>query len=318
MTEILITSAGRRVSLVQAFQHAADAAGAEVATADMNPEHSSACYISRKSVRLPHVLSDEYADALFDYCKVNSVRLVVPTLDTELAKLAELRDRLAAIDCAVVVSDRSLIDICRDKRRTADFFTRYGLNSPQLQTLPNLDYPVIVKPFDGSLSNGISILKSPDDLTKSIAQNPKNIYAQYLSHTEFSEYTCDVYFDRHSDLKCVVPRLRIETRGGEVSKGRTERNNIVPFLFDKLRRLEGARGCLTVQIMRHNNSQQLFLIEINPRFGGGYPLTAECGANYHSWLIDEYILGKQIRRHDDWTDGLTMLRYDAEVFVALG
>ena len=110
----------------------------------------------------------------------------------------------------------------------------------------------------------------------------------------------------------------MEVRGGEVAKGRTEHNNIVDELFEKLSLVEGARGCLTIQIMRHRKTQDLYLIEVNARFGGGYPLTAKSGAAYHSWLIDEYIFGYSASISRDWRDGLTMLRYDAEIFTSDG
>lgn len=316
MTEILILSAGRRVSLVRAFQAAANPHGLTVVTADMHPHMSSACHVAEKTVVLPHVTDLGYPDALLDYCRINTVCLIVPTIDTELAMLSALRPQLLSLGCIAVVSDEPLIATCRDKRKTAVFFQTMGLVSPQIYAPNALSYPTLVKPYDGSLSTGISVLRSEQDYTAAVKGNPKNIFCQYLDPSEHDEYTCDAYFNANGVICCVVPRLRIEVRGGEVSKGRTERNNIVPYLFEKLSLLEGARGCLTIQIMRHRETGELFLIEINPRFGGGYPLTAQSGASYHSWLIAEYILGHQISKSDDWADQLTMLRYDAEVFIS--
>lgn len=315
MTEILILSAGRRVSLVRSFQAAADELGIVVTTADMNPEMSSACRIAEKQCQLPHVDSDNYADALTSYCADNDVRLIVPTIDTELASLAMLRGELAEINCVAVVSDPNLIEVCRDKRKTAAFFRELGIRSPQLYPGDKIVFPTFVKPYDGSLSQGASLARNADAITADIVANPKNIYCQYLDPAEYAEYTCDVYYDGSGRIKCVVPRLRVEVRGGEVSKGKTERNNIVPFLMEKLGYLPGARGCLTIQFMRHRQTHELYLIEINPRFGGGYPLTAKSGAIYHSWLIDEYLSGKTVAQCDDWQNGLAMLRYDAEIFV---
>jgi carbamoyl-phosphate synthase large subunit len=67
--------------------------------------------------------------------------------------------------------------------------------------------------------------------------------------------------------------------------------------------------------MRHRESGDLHLIEVNARFGGGYPLTAQAGAAYHAWLIHEYVLGRAVNDYAAWQDGLIMLRYDAEIFV---
>jgi carbamoyl-phosphate synthase large subunit len=303
------------VSLLRAFQEAGAPYDLKVVAADMNPEMSSACQAAETSFKLPHISSTDYPQSLISYCKENGVSLVVPTLDTELAIISDISSELAAIGCEVAVSDRHFIDICRDKRKTASYFASLGLNSPEIFDVDSLCFPILVKPYDGSLSTGISILRSIDDVTQSILENPKNIYCQYLDHSEYSEYTCDAYFDRNGFIKCVVPRLRIEVRGGEISKGRTQKNDIMPFFMKNLRHLPGARGCLTIQIMQHNQTGALWLIEVNPRFGGGYPLTAKCGADYHKWLIQEYIVGENIDEYHDWKNDMLMLRYDAEIFI---
>lgn len=316
MSAILILSAGRRVSLVRAFQRAAAARGHRVIAADMSPTMSSACRIAAAAFKLPHVLASDYPQQLEQLCRDEGIGLVVPTLDTELAVLARLRSQFAERGVTIVVSDAQLIDICRDKRRTATHFAALGLPSPALMDRDDLQFPLLVKPFDGSLSKGLHLVESPDDLTPAIMANPRNMFCQYLNPADHDEFTCDCYFDSRSELRCVVPRQRIEVRGGEVSKGRTVNNDIVPLLRRTLGHLEGARGCLTVQMMRHRDSAASYLIEVNPRFGGGYPLTAAAGAAYHAWLIAEYLYHETVTDCDDWQDRLTMLRYDAEVFVS--
>ena len=315
MTNVLILSAGRRVSLVRSFQAVAHVREISVFAADMNPRMSSACQIADNQFRLPHVHDPAYPDALAALCEDQEVALVIPTLDTELAILAHLRASFLARGTTIVVSDGNLIGICRDKRKTASFFAQMGLNSPKVMDPSALSYPLIVKPYDGSLSAGVHVLRSADDLSDTMLTSQRNIFCQYLDPTDYAEYTCDAYFDHAGHIRCVVPRLRIEVRGGEVAKGKTERNNIVPFLRETLTVLRGARGCLTIQIMRHRQTGALYLIEINPRFGGGYPLTSQSGAFYHEWLIREYIDGKAISSFDDWQDGMLMLRYDGEVFL---
>lgn len=315
MTDILILSAGRRVSLARLFRQAAQQNGLSVATADMRPTMSSACQDGDEWVELPNVRSPSYSQVLEDYCRRSGVQLIVPTIDTELPLLAELKDHFANFGCAIAVADLGLVKHCADKRMTDALFEPMGLKMPDQMELAALSYPVIVKPYDGSLSAGISILRDPAELTQAHLDNPRNMFCQYLEPEEYQEFTCDAYFDRESRIMCVVPRLRIEVRGGEVSKGQTVRNEIVPFLFEHLAHLPGAVGCLTIQIMRHRTSGELFLIEVNARFGGGYPLTAQAGACFHQWLIDEYILGRKVSRFDEWQDRLLMLRYDAEIFV---
>ena len=56
------------------------------------------------------------------------------------------------------------------------------------------------------------------------------------------------------------------------------------------------------------------MIEINPRFGGGYPLTYFSGANFAKYLIKDY-LDEKLSYFEDWKENLVMLRFDAEVLV---
>lgn len=318
MANILILSAGRRVSLVRGFQSAVAAEqglSAKVLAADMYPDLSAACQISDGAIRLPHVFDDAYSGALMEICRSLDVRLVVPTIDTELPILADLRADFRMAGIELLVSSEKFVAECSDKRRTAQFFENHNLPTPALYSPESATFPVLVKPYDGSCSAGIVKISSPDQITDQIRSDPKNIYCQYIDHAEHSEYTVDLYYDRTSKLRCVVPRRRLEVRGGEVAKAVTERNEIVSSLFKSLNTLDGARGCLTLQLFRHNQTGEHWYIEINARFGGGYPLSRLAGADFQSWLIGEYLLGRPVETFDNWRENMLMLRYDAEVII---
>jgi len=109
------------VSLVRAFQEVARPRGIRVVTADLQPSLSSACSVSDKNIVLPHVLDEAYSSRLMEYCLLNNVKLIIPTIDTELSKLSLLRNDLLSQGCVAAVSDAGIINVCRDKRRTADF-----------------------------------------------------------------------------------------------------------------------------------------------------------------------------------------------------
>ena len=315
---ILILSAGRRVSLVHGFVEAArecSKVDIKVYTADMSPHLSAACQISDGQFTLPHVSNDGYEHALAELCQSESIGIVIPTIDTELHILAGLRDRFIKSGVTVLVCDSDFVNICDDKRKTAKFFCQKQLPTPDLYDPLELTFPVLVKPYDGSLSAGVYLLKSQQDLTANILDNPKNIYCKYIDHTKYEEFTVDMYYDKHSVLKCVVPRKRLEVRGGEVAKALADKNEIVQFLFDHLRRVEGARGCLTLQLFRNSKTLDHQYIEINARFGGGYPLSRLAGADFQKWILQEYLLNQSLEVMNEWREKTLMLRYDAEVIV---
>jgi len=141
---------------------------------------------------------------------------------------------------------------------------------------------------------------------------PHAICQQYVAGTE---YTCDVYVDRRLSVRCVVPRRRLEIRAGEVSKAQVVKDAaIIQECVRLVEALGAGPGVVTVQLIKTETGRHYF-IEINPRFGGGAPLSIRAGADFPKWALQERV-GKTPRiALDGYSDGLTMLRYDAEVWV---
>lgn len=315
--KILITSAGQRVSLVRSFQAELKKyfEDGKVFTTDLNPTLAPACHISDQAFIVPKVTDIKYIDFLLSLCIDHNIKLIIPTIDTELLVLSENIEKFKKYDIQLLVSDLNFVQQCRDKRKTNEFFENNGLQIPKQYNLNELEFPVFVKPYDGSLSKGIFIAYSLEDIKAEHYENPKLMFMEYISDKDYDEFTVDCYYDKFSNLKCVVPRKRIFVRAGEVNKGVTRKNNIVTEFTQKLKNIVGARGCLTIQVFLHKKEQKILGIEINPRFGGGYPLSYLSGANYSQWIIQEYLLNQQIDEFSTWQDNLLMLRYDAEILV---
>ncbi len=316
---VLILSAGRRVSLVRAFEKALSdlAVNGGVFGADLNPSMSAACNVLKASYYLPHVLSESYIEELKALCKDNSIKLVIPTIDTELIKLAEYKSEFLELGITIVVSDLSLVKPCRDKRLTHHLFNDIGIAVPITYEQESILFPCFSKPISGSLSQNIRILKSQQELDTWDVLQSEMMFMEIISSDDFDEYTIDIYYSQNGQLKCIVPRQRIEVRGGEISKGKT-RKDLVDLVIDPIAKIKGAFGCLTLQVFKSKTSKQIYGIEINPRFGGGFPLSNAAGGVYPEFLIREVILGETIEYFNDWEDGLVMLRYDAEVLVRNG
>ena len=316
MKNILLLSVGRRVELAQAFLaeiKSRDIAAKLLAT-EMNPEYSAACQVVNLAIKAPRVTDPTYIDFLLKTCAEERVGLVVPTIDTELLLLAQHRKQFESSGVHIVISDETLIQACRDKRLTADLFRQVGLDTPKIYERSAITFPCFAKPYDGSCSIGAMAIRSPGMLSDAIVKDATMMFME-LIEGDFDEYTVDAYFDRHGVLRCFVPRHRIETRAGEVSKCVTRRNHVYEYLKEKLPALQGARGCITLQLFSKAATGQFAALEINPRFGGGFPLTYSAGANYPGWLIDEYLFDREIPFLIDWQSNLMMLRYDAKVLV---
>jgi carbamoyl-phosphate synthase large subunit len=314
---ILITSAGQRVSLVRAFQTEVkrEFKNGKVYTIDMNPNLAPACIISDGYKEVKRVSDLNYIEDLIKICIDWQIKLIVPTIDTELLILSQNRDKFNNLGIKIVVSDEKFVAICRDKRMTNLFFTDKNIDIPKQYDKTNFQFPVFIKPYDGSLSKDIYLINKEDELTEFHLQNSKLMFMEYIDNSLYDEFTIDAYYDRSSVLKCVVPRKRILVRSGEISKGLTCNNFLVDYVIKKLNLIEGAIGCLTIQVFFNEKIQRVIGIEINPRFGGGYPLSYLAGANFPKWIIEEYLLERSVSFYDKWETNLLMLRYDDEVLV---
>ena len=319
MTTILLTSAGRRVELLHCFRADAGRLGLalRVLAADLRPELSAACQAADAAFAVPRCTEETYVPALLEICRREGVRLLVPTIDTELAVLAAHRETFARVGTLVAVSSPAVIAVARDKLRTAEVFAAAGVTVPRTAPLAALlaepgswRWPVILKPAGGSSSVGLQVAGTPEDARRLGAAR-----GDYLAQELWlgREFTVNLFFTADGTLACVVPHWRIETRGGEVSKGRTE---AVPALADAAVKiaaaLPGARGALCFQaILAEDGRAGVF--EINARFGGGYPLAHRAGGRFSQWLLEE-AGGLPSSAVPDWQPGVTMLRYDAAVF----
>ncbi len=314
---ILITSAGQRVSLVRCFQDTLKKYFPEgkVLTTDMNPKLAPATYVSDGCFEVPRCTSEDYVESLLTICLGNQIGLIIPTIDTELAILAANKDIFEKHGITISVSDYSFVMMCRDKRNTGAFFEKHGIRVPKAIDKNHPTFPLFAKPYDGSLSTNLHYIKSAEELTSDILEDPKLLFMEYIDKEVYKEYTIDMYYGRDHKVKCIVPRERIKIRAGEINKGITEKEPLTTFLFKKLEKIEGCIGCICIQVFINPQDGDVVGIEINPRFGGGYPQTYAAGGNFAEMLIKEYFLGEPVSYFDDWKDHLLMLRYDDAVYV---
>ncbi|MCD1258763.1 ATP-grasp domain-containing protein [Paenibacillus athensensis] len=316
---ILFTSVGRRVSLVRHVAQTLRELGVpgRIVTADLQTT-APAGFVGDIRELVPRVTDPGYIPRLLELCVRHDIKLLIPLIDTELQVLAEHREAFAAIGVTALISSPETVRLCNDKRLTAAFFERIGVGTPRLYEPeavladPQAVYPLLMKPADGSCSVGVTRIRNARELEffRDYIDNP--LLQEYV---QGQEYTIDVLVDWAGRARAAVPRLRMETRGGEVSKGMTVKHpGLIAAALRIAEALPGAVGCITVQGFLTADGGLKF-IEINPRFGGGFPLALGAGADFPKWLIS-WLLGREVS--DDlqgWRDGTVMLRYDDAIFV---
>jgi carbamoyl-phosphate synthase large subunit len=273
------------------------------------------------AVVVPRADDGGYIPAVLDAVGRFSVAALIPTIDTDLRVISQHRANFAALGCQALIAEPNVIAVCRDKVQTYRFLRDHQIDTPQTYTpdelarLSSKPYPLFLKPRTGSASQWVHKIEDDEELNYFLHRVADPIIQEFV---EGVEHTLDVYVGLTGEPRCVVPRARWQVRGGEVSKGVVVKDlrimeagrRVVAALGDSL------RGLVTLQCIVTPDGRIRF-IEINPRFGGGAPLSIAAGADFPAWLFQELRGQAPSIAFDGFRHGLCMLRYDWSVFRRL-
>jgi carbamoyl-phosphate synthase large subunit len=272
-------------------------------------------------VTLPGVESPEYVAALLKTVRTHQVGLLVPVTDLDLLPLAANRRQFEELGCTVMIGSEEIVTTCMDKARTNALVREAGLVAIHSCTLEEFRrdpfYPCFIKPIRGSAGIGSALIGTPGQLEAHVGTfGDRMLLQEYVPGQEF---TIDVYRSRDGRVRCAVPRQRLVVRSGEVEKGLTVKDKALIDAARKLSsHLEGLWGVFCCQCRRADRHSAPRFFEINPRFGGGAPLSIAAGADLPLYLLQE-VTGRPITaRVGSFQDRLLMLRYDQAVFVPAG
>jgi carbamoyl-phosphate synthase large subunit len=292
-------------------------AGAWVGAADSGSSAPTR-FLCDKFWQVPRCTDSTFENAMLAICEDNGIGLVIPTIDTELPVYARCRSRFEAAGITVCISSEATIGIASDKKRTHEWLlanrfptVRQASPAEALSDAAGWRWPLIAKPRDGSASVGVRRIANIEELRYVAGTTPSYIVQELARGREF---TVNLYVSQSGKCVCAIPHWRMEVRAGEVSKGITVKDRkLMDLCRGVAESLPGARGPLNVQCFLDEDGS-IVIIEINARFGGGYPLAHRAGARFTDWLLDEQE-GRDLAWFDEWLDDLAMLRYDEAVFV---
>ena len=316
MTNVLILSAGRRVELTQRFKAARDRLNIDgkVVAADIS-DMAPAIYFADKFYLIPAIGEENYISSVIDICRKEKIDLIVPTIDTELLILAENREEIEnSTGAKVLLSDNRVIKICRDKNNTQDFFEENNFGVPKLLTHKEIEkgeysFPLFIKPEDGSSSINTFKINNAKELKFFSEYIDKPIIQEYMSGKEFS---IDVFCDFESNPITIVPRERISMRSGEIAKGVINKDREIIDDVNRLISILKPIGHITIQCMK--TDEGIKYIEINPRFGGGAPMSIDAGADSCENLY-RILRGEKLSYNENYKDGNVFLRFDSSIML---
>lgn len=312
---VMLTSVGRRAYMVKYFKEVlGDSGKVYVCNSD---DKSIAFKYADEKVISPLIYDENYIPFLLDYCKRNSINILISLFDIDLLMLARHKNQFKEIGTKVIVSDPQIVEICNDKWKTYQFLINNGFHAPASFLNVNeviekiadgeLNYPIVVKPRFGCGSISVAIAYDEEDLVYLTKKANKEITTSYLKYESAvteekviyqeclkgQEYGADIINDLNGVTQNVIVRKKIAMRSGE-----TDIAELVdePTIKDTLVKL----GSVTKHIANMDCDVFLvdgkpFVLEMNARFGGGYPFSHMGGCNL-SQAIVSWAEGKEVSK----------------------
>lgn len=310
---ILFTCAGRRTYLLKYFKENMNE-GDQVVATDMQLS-APALQVADVKLQVPAVYDPKYVDITLQICKDQEIDALLSLNDLELPILAENKAKFEAEGVKVIVSDPSVIDIAFDKYKTAQWVESLGLKSPKtyvriedakhaLET-GELHFPLFMKPRWGSGSIGLASIADMEELDiyyhLLMKQVKKTILATASVGDEYimiqekltgNEFGLDVMNDLEGNNVAVSVKQKLAMRAGETDKAVTVDLPEVREIGHKIGTALKHIGNLDVDVMQNENGEYCVL-ELNPRFGGGFPFSYEAGVNLPKAII-EWVKGNNV------------------------
>lgn len=315
---ILFTGVGRRVELMQSFRQAANHLDINLKLygADVSGTAPALafCDVTRKVCGMH---DKNYICELLKICEKDKIDLLIPTIDTDLLVLSQNSEKFENIGTKVLISRTDKIAVCRDKNYTANFFESCRLKTPR--TVNKYQdyygpYPCFIKPKDGSSSINAFKVENESELKVYAEQIESYIIQPFIEGTE---YTVDIFCDYEGKPIYIIPRIRLAVRAGEVLK--TEIAMDEKIIAECRELVAGFQPCgpMTVQLIQQKMTGDNYYIEINPRFGGGAPLSMKAGARSAEAIL-KMLSGEAVKYMDEIDDGAVYSRFDQSVCISEG
>lgn len=297
---ILLTSVGRRSYLVNYFKEALNGEGlVHVAN---STAISPAFKVADKYAVSPLIYDKQYIPFLLEYCKENRIDVLISLFDIDLPVLASNKQLFDAIGTRVIVSDSKVIDICNDKWKTYLFLRDNELNVPMTYLRledaladvqsQKIKFPLMVKPRWGMGSISIYEAENAEELKIFYDKAKRKIMDTYLKYEsnqdpdecvliqqkiEGQEYGLDIINDLDGKHINTIVKKKYAMRSGETDCAMVVDNPILKSAGEKLAKLLKHQSNLDVDMFLYNDEP--YVLEMNARFGGGYPFSHNAGVN---------------------------------------
>lgn len=308
---VLLTSAGRRSYIIDYFKQCSGI-GKVYAS---NSLYSIALQRADQFFISPLIYSNDYIKSIISFCKQNDIKIVLSLFDIDLLILSKNYQLFKDEGIELVLAPEKFIRVCNDKWETNNFLNALGIKTPK--TFINLEevicalneniiqFPIIIKPRWGMASIGIYKANNIEELK---VLNQKCIEDIFSSHLKYEssitkeetvifqelirgkEYGLDVINDLKGNYVATFAKQKVSMRSGETDMGLTCASKPFIKIGSTISEYSLHHGICSVDCIISN--EDIYVIEINCRISGHYPIAHLAGLNYPQLILD-WFLGKE-------------------------
>jgi carbamoyl-phosphate synthase large subunit len=308
MTRVLVTGAGGAAGV--AVIRALATAEHHTIAVDADPRAAGVALAAEARV-IPTATDPGFGDALVGVVDETRPEVLIGTVSEEIGALHALHQDFTDHGVATWLPSPEAVQVCIDKWKFSRVLRDNAIPTPAtgLGDIYEVDGPWVVKPRFGRGSRDVYLVDDPMELVWACQRTPDPIVQSRATGREF---TADVLVDHAGRVAACVPRWRLETKAGISTKGETFVDAAIDDAVARTVHAVGLRGVSNLQGFR--GADGVCVMEVNPRFSGGLPLTLAAGAD----LVGEYLrgaLGEPLRPERlRYRAGVRMTRFFDERF----
>jgi len=303
---VLLTSVGRRAYLVDYFKEALGDSGKVIATNTV--AETTGMFAADDAIVVPAAKDPAFVDSLLDVCQAHDVSLLCSLHDWEAPYIAASAQRFQGIGVCLVMPTLEIVNICLDKYKTFLFAERNGVRSPKTYLSEEaiaeallrgeVAFPLVLKPRWGQGSIGLRIVHDLAELASayhSLNQEIKDGGFAHLADLDTSqiviqecligqEYGVDIVNDLNGEFASCLVKKKLGMRAGETDSAITLQHPRIEALGRTISKATRHLGNVDADFFELEDGE-VALLELNPRFGGGYPFSHLAGANVPAALL---------------------------------
>ncbi|MFC4402268.1 ATP-grasp domain-containing protein [Gracilibacillus xinjiangensis] len=336
---ILITSSARRIDFIGFFKDAFESLGIKGKVIVADPEYNApSLQAGDKNYIIPHQTDPTYLDAIFNICEKESITSIVPLNDWEVPKLASAKSKFNEKGVKVFVPNESVVEKVRDKGKYRELLAPFEVKAPisymnvedaeKGLERGEVNYPLIIKPRNGSASMGVEFAHNIDELkhaydfaVREIMETPLDDATSKEAHEnviiqeviEGDKFSVDIFNDLDGKYVTSLVRKQLEMRGGDIDRCITENPDELMAIAEKIGTNLKHVGYINADV--YYDGENYYVIDINPRFGGGYAFSHRAGANIPAAII-AFTMGEEVK--EEWLtqqEGIELARHDTVVAI---